>query len=187
MTADPTASTLTRPSFTGYPLDVVKIDAYAPEDPRILDAGWRAELAYYTSLAWCRKHGTYDMSPQDAFACVQQTSPATKRRTANTLTSVGLWTTTPTGWSIPITSLFLPWPTRRDSVTEAQHRRRRSWLSHHKRAELLERDGHQCPCGATDDLTIDHIHPISMGGTDDMDNLRILCRRCNSSKKDRGL
>lgn len=34
-------------------------------------------------------------------------------------------------------------------------------------------------CGATDDLTLDHITPISRGG--DNSPLRTLCRRCNSS------
>lgn len=37
-------------------------------------------------------------------------------------------------------------------------------------------------CGATDDLTIDHITPLSRGGTDDIDNLRFLCQSCNSKK-----
>ena len=34
-------------------------------------------------------------------------------------------------------------------------------------------------------LTIDHIRPRSRGGTDDPSNLQVLCRKCNSSKKDR--
>lgn len=37
-------------------------------------------------------------------------------------------------------------------------------------------------CGATDDLTVDHIVPISRGGGNDSANLRILCRSCNSRK-----
>jgi site-specific DNA-methyltransferase (adenine-specific) len=34
-------------------------------------------------------------------------------------------------------------------------------------------------------LTIDHIHPRSRGGTDDPDNLQLLCGACNSTKGDR--
>lgn len=37
-------------------------------------------------------------------------------------------------------------------------------------------------CGAWDDLTWDHIVPISRGGTNDWKNLQCLCRSCNSSK-----
>lgn len=53
------------------------------------------------------------------------------------------------------------------------------WL----RAAVYERDGHAClKCGATDDLTLDHIYPWSLGGADSYSNLRTLCRPCNSSK-----
>jgi 5-methylcytosine-specific restriction protein A len=36
-------------------------------------------------------------------------------------------------------------------------------------------------CGATTDLTADHITPIAVGG-DPLGPLRVLCRRCNSSR-----
>lgn len=40
-------------------------------------------------------------------------------------------------------------------------------------------------CLVTTDLTIDHIVPLSRGGTDDLENLRFLCRSHNSAKGDR--
>lgn len=41
----------------------------------------------------------------------------------------------------------------------------------------------ECGVGGTEaDLTLDHIYPHSLGGTDDEDNLRPLCRPCNSRK-----
>jgi len=51
---------------------------------------------------------------------------------------------------------------------------------------LIKRDGLVCAkCSTAENLTVDHIIPISKGGTDDLDNLRLLCRSCNSKKGDR--
>jgi hypothetical protein len=51
------------------------------------------------------------------------------------------------------------------------------------RALVYERDEQRCvECGSTEDLTLDHIHPWSLGGPDTVANLRVLCRPCNSSK-----
>ncbi|MDX3109700.1 HNH endonuclease [Nonomuraea angiospora] len=51
------------------------------------------------------------------------------------------------------------------------------------RAMVYARDGHACRhCGATADLSIDHIHPFSRGGSDDLENFQTLCRPCNSRK-----
>ena len=48
---------------------------------------------------------------------------------------------------------------------------------------VLRRDGYRCVrCGATDDLTIDHVYPRSLGGSHAADNLQALCRSCNSAK-----
>ncbi|MFJ3037761.1 HNH endonuclease [Streptomyces tendae] len=52
-----------------------------------------------------------------------------------------------------------------------------------QRRRIYDRDGNACLlCGTTDDLTLDHIHPWSLYGPDTDDNLRTLCRPCNSSK-----
>lgn len=51
---------------------------------------------------------------------------------------------------------------------------------------VYERDGFTCvACGVTDQLSLDHIMPYSRGGPDTMENLRCLCRRCNSRKNAR--
>ena len=51
------------------------------------------------------------------------------------------------------------------------------------RREIYERDAYRCQeCGDWHDLTIDHIVPRSQGGSDDPNNLRVLCRSCNSKK-----
>ena len=54
--------------------------------------------------------------------------------------------------------------------------------------KIKERDNNTCrECGKQDstDCTIDHIRPISFGGTDKETNLRILCGLCNSQKNNR--
>lgn len=51
------------------------------------------------------------------------------------------------------------------------------------RNKVIDRDGPFCAtCGTTRNLTIDHIRPVAHGGTDDLENLRVLCRSCNSRK-----
>lgn len=52
-----------------------------------------------------------------------------------------------------------------------------------QKERILERDGGRCvKCGATEKLHIDHVIPVSKGGTSDDDNLQVLCATCNCSK-----
>lgn len=67
--------------------------------------------------------------------------------------------------------LPLPPPTKRDPIPVEV------------RFFIFERDGYRCvQCGTSEDLTIDHIHPKSLGGADTADNLQTLCRPCNCRK-----
>lgn len=66
---------------------------------------------------------------------------------------------------------------------EASKRRK---VSTRVRIAVFVRDGNKCTrCGSLDDLTLDHIHPVIGGGGNELDNLRVLCRPCNSSKGSR--
>lgn len=48
---------------------------------------------------------------------------------------------------------------------------------------VYERDGKACRyCGASEDLTIDHVLPRCQGGGDGAENLAVACRACNSRK-----
>jgi hypothetical protein len=49
-------------------------------------------------------------------------------------------------------------------------------------AAILQRDKNCCFCGADDELQFDHILPVSHGGNNEIENLRILCRACNSKR-----
>ena len=68
-------------------------------------------------------------------------------------------------------------------------------ISPQLRSKILERNGYTCQlCGAGPGdrdpfnpsrrirLDIDHIIPISADGTDDPDNLRVLCSSCNQAR-----
>jgi 5-methylcytosine-specific restriction endonuclease McrA len=50
------------------------------------------------------------------------------------------------------------------------------------RQEVINRDGCCQMCGTEERLTVDHIVPRILGGTDSMSNLQVLCGSCNSSK-----
>ena len=54
---------------------------------------------------------------------------------------------------------------------------------------VFKRDNYTCVyCGSKDDiLEVDHITPISKGGTNDLENLACSCRRCNRQKKDKSV
>jgi hypothetical protein len=52
------------------------------------------------------------------------------------------------------------------------------------RSELLRMSEHKCStCADTTNLEIDHVVPISKGGTSDVGNLQVLCRSCNRKKR----
>lgn len=59
-------------------------------------------------------------------------------------------------------------------------------ISEELRNETYKRDNYRCvECGNNDYLTLDHIIPFSKGGKTEKDNLRTLCRSCNSKKGNR--
>ena len=65
---------------------------------------------------------------------------------------------------------------------------RGEWLriAHRVRPMIFKRDGKRCRhCGADGDdvrFHIDHVIPIARGGTNEPDNLQVLCQPCNQRK-----
>ena len=51
------------------------------------------------------------------------------------------------------------------------------------RWRIYKQDNYKCvACGSLEDLVIDHIVPVALGGRDNEENLQTLCYDCNKSK-----
>lgn len=81
--------------------------------------------------------------------------------------------------------------TRTFRRTPKQNKRKRKSITKSIRHEVFKRDNYRClECNASKDddgitLHIDHIIPVSQGGSDELDNLQTLCQDCNLAKSNR--
>jgi len=65
-------------------------------------------------------------------------------------------------------------------------RLQRKAISKVLREQILKKYGFKCKkCGISENLQIDHIKPYSKGGTNSFNNLQVLCKHCNITKKDK--
>ena len=78
------------------------------------------------------------------------------------------------------------------SQEELKEINRRRKISDATRYAVLERAGFRCQCCGSKPLKnndvvlhIDHIIPHSLGGSDSIDNLQVLCNKCNISKRNK--
>lgn len=71
----------------------------------------------------------------------------------------------------------------REYVSEPSKPSKRQSISKKKLIAVMQNSNSACvACGFTQDLHVDHIVPLSRGGTNDLENLQMLCSRCNLSK-----
>lgn len=73
--------------------------------------------------------------------------------------------------------------------TDNKHRRREIYatgsLTLDEWVEVCNKFGNKCLKCGENEVTIDHVVPLSKGGTHSMDNVQPLCRSCNSTKHDK--
>lgn len=89
-------------------------------------------------------------------------------------------------WRSPWTLEFLLQAVKlhwENKVNPRRQSRPRRELTAKQRRDTWDRSRRACAfCHTTEGLVIDHIYPVSKGGTNDALNLQILCCSCNSRK-----
>ena len=69
------------------------------------------------------------------------------------------------------------------NLTRQQYvKQRKRKIKDNVKKKVIRRDGRCLECGSKENLTIDHIVPISKGGDNNMKNLMTLCHVCNQKK-----
>jgi hypothetical protein len=69
------------------------------------------------------------------------------------------------------------------AASESPARRRREPIPRDVRRAVWERDGGRCvECDGDFEIQYDHVIPFSMGGSSTVENLQLLCARCNQVK-----
>lgn len=69
---------------------------------------------------------------------------------------------------------------------ETEQAERSRHISESVRHEVWRRDrGRCCQCGSQENLEYDHIIPFSKGGSNTARNIQLLCKVCNSKKRDK--
>ena len=150
------------------------------------------EAVYDFILATSDKNGRRRASPMLVYADMV-TSGLTERYEGDEWPIVGQYVAILAAHNLiriehgPETELYGGTPKSMIQVTDWNMvRPKRSSIPMSVRRSVYQRDGHRCvECQSTSELTLDHILAWSRGGSDDMDNLQTMCRKCNASKGNR--
>lgn len=134
-----------------------------------LNASLEARGLWLTCMSWAAKNRTKGFVPMSV---ARLYAGERWEYMHDDLLSDGLWYQAPGGFTL---CDFNPAIFSAPVVGDGQYRQ--------YKAAVFLRDCYRCVyCGATENLTLDHIIPQSQGGAHDPDNLCACCRSCNSSK-----
>lgn len=159
-------------------MSLFRVDDGFHSHPHVLAASPASLGLWLVCGSWSTHHKTAGFIPANVPAYLIDGGA----ELADELTGCGLWRRIEGGFqmlaSLPAARGCPPLPLW--SVERDDYRRK---IPQRVREAVYLRDGFACvECGDADDLTLDHIHPWSLGGPDTVENLRVLCRPCNSSK-----
>lgn len=168
----------------------VRLDDHFDEHPKVACLGDGAFRAHVEALCYSNR-ALLDGMISAGVARVRGWTRRTRE-----LVSAGLWDEVDGGWRMHGYAEYQS--TRRQQVVcEGKRSRplfkleslrdpgRQKWnaMRHMITPQLMARDGAYCAhCGEERDLTIDHVRPLSRGGSNELSNLQVLCRPCNSRK-----
>ena len=167
----------------------VKLDVDFAWHPKILRAGPLGMAMQVAALCYCNKYLTDGFIPHEVVPTLLNLDLCKEYKVScedivQTLVVVGIWEQVKGGYIIHD---YLDYQPSREEVLKQRNyeRKRADWNAIRSNITpiILERDGYRCvACGATEDLTIDHIVPLAAGGSNDPANLQVLCRLCNLRK-----
>lgn len=151
-------------------MEWVKLPASYYLEPRMLRLSDAAEVMYVRSLALAGEVGAGGFIPTELLHHLTR-HPRNRLNLARALVSEGYWETAPGGYQI------VGWDARHAKPLYRQY------IPLRVRTLIYDRDGYACVfCGASEPLSLDHIWPWSLGGSDEPSNLQTLCIPCNMRK-----
>lgn len=156
-------------------MGTVLINANIYDHPAIIEATPRAFFVWVSGLCWSSQNGRLGTIPKRVVKEIRGTPTSTK-----SLIKTGLWIDLGDEFDMPKTAGYARselWKWGAGDTISRPH------IPFELREAVYARDGYAClHCGASERLSLDHIHPFSKGGRDVFDNLQTLCRSCNSKK-----
>lgn len=158
----------------------LKIDDGLFLHPKWLRTPAASRALWVTALGWCNENRTRGWVDRDVADAIADVSFFDENVPAISLVGAGLWDHTRAGHYqfLEIDQLVKFYT---DDARDEWNALRSSIAP-----RIYARDGYKCVyCGSFSDLTIDHVTPVSRGGTNSLSNLATACRSCNSSKNDK--
>lgn len=164
----------------------VKLDDQAPRHAKMLKAGPAACWLWVCGIAHSQSQLTDGFVSLDALPMI---GVKQAEQLAERLADAGLWERVPNGYRIVIEHEYPLFAYSRPRLTDSirLQLRRLRYRARRFLPDLLKDSGGRCMyCGCEDGpFEVDHIVPLSRGGTNDRANLAAACRGCNNKKGDR--